>query len=113
MNGQAVDWIPALAVLAAGVLLGAGLLWRLFAGSRQMARASASVPLQLRDLAGKRDALLGQLRELGAPASKRTPEQLARERSALELETARVLLALDDGGAQAKSRPTAGVGRPK
>jgi cytochrome c-type biogenesis protein CcmH len=113
MNGQAVDWIPALAVLAAGVLLGAGLLWRLFAGSRRMARAGAGVPLQLRDLAGKRDALLGQLRELGDTASKRTPEQLARERYALELETARVLLALDDGGAQAKSRPTAGVGRPK
>jgi cytochrome c-type biogenesis protein CcmH len=115
MNGQAVDWIPALAVLAAGVLLGAGLLWRLFAGSRRMARAAAGVPLQLRDLAGKRDALIGQLRELGDTASKRTPEQLARERYALELETARVLLALEDGGARArpKGQPAAGAGRPK
>ena len=95
MNSQAVNWIPALAVLAAGVLLGVGLLWRVFVGSGRMARTSASGPLQVRDLAGKRDALLGQLRELEDTASKRTPEQLARERYSLELETARVLLALD------------------
>src|SRR5216684_2809553 len=84
MNNQGVDWIPALAVLCLGVL-GAGLLWRVFAGSRRVARTSASVPLQVRDLAGKRDALLRQLRELEDTASKRTPEQLARERYALVL----------------------------
>jgi tetratricopeptide (TPR) repeat protein len=105
MNSQAVDWIPALAVLAAGVL-GAGLLWRVFAGSRRMARAGAGIPLQVRDLAGKRDALLRQLRELEDTASKRTPEQLARERYALELETAQVLLALDERRAPAQATPS-------
>src|SRR6266851_9485965 len=101
MNNQGVDWIPALAVLSAGVL-GAGLLWRVFAGSRRVARTSASVPLQVRDLAGKRDALLRQLRELEDTASKRTPEQLARERYALELEAAKALLALEERGMSAK-----------
>jgi len=113
MNNQGVDWIPALAVLCLGVL-GAGLLWRVFAGSRRVARTSASVPLQVRDLAGKRDALLRQLRELEDTASKRTPEQLARERYALELETARVLLALDESGAPAETKrsPTGGAESP-
>jgi tetratricopeptide (TPR) repeat protein len=115
MNSQAVNWIPALAVLAAGLLLGVGLLWRVFVGSGRMARTSASGPLQVRDLAGKRDALLGQLRELEDTASKRTPEQLARERYSLELETARVLLALDQGGAPAEAKvpPLAGAGRSR
>jgi cytochrome c-type biogenesis protein CcmH len=62
---------------------------------------------------GKRDALLQQLRELEDTAVKRTPEQLARERYALELEAARVLLALDERGAStaatAKAPAAAGV----
>jgi tetratricopeptide (TPR) repeat protein len=71
--------------------------------------------LQVRDLAGKRDALLRQLRELEDTASKRTPEQLARERYALELETARVLLALDERRPPAEAKPsrTAGAGSPR
>jgi tetratricopeptide (TPR) repeat protein len=59
----------------------------------------------VRDLAGKRDALLRQLQELEDTASKRTPEQLARERYALELEAARVLLALDDRGPSVNAKP--------
>jgi tetratricopeptide (TPR) repeat protein len=43
------------------------------------------------DLEARRDTLLGQLRELEDTGAKRTPEQLARERYALELEAARVL----------------------
>jgi tetratricopeptide (TPR) repeat protein len=89
--------MPALAVLAVGLAFGAVLLWRVLARARRAALPGApSVPLQIRDLAGKRDAFLRQIQELEDSASKRTPEQLARERYALELETARVLLALDE-----------------
>jgi len=52
--------------------------------------------VEVRDLAGKSEALLRQLRELEDTASKRTPEQLARERYALELEAAQTFLALDE-----------------
>ena len=45
--------------------------------------------LERRDLEGKCEALVAQLRELEDTASKRTEEQLARERYALELEAAR------------------------
>jgi len=106
MNGNpSVDWVPALAVLAVGLVCGALVAMRLFALSRSGPRSGPGVPVQVRDLAGKRDALLRQLRELEDTASKRTPEQLARERYALELETARVLLALDERGASERARP--------
>ncbi len=101
---QSVDWVPALAVLAVGLVAGTLVILRLFAVSRGAARAGPSVPLHVRDLAGKRDALLRQLREMEDTAKKRTPEQLARERYALELETARVLLALDERGASEGAR---------
>lgn len=97
-TSAAVDWLPALAVLALGMVVGTVLVWRMLAASRSAAR---DVPVQVRDLQGKRDALLRQLRELEDTASKRTPEQLARERYALELEAGQVLLALDERGAHA------------
>jgi cytochrome c-type biogenesis protein CcmH len=104
-----VEWGPALAVLAAGLVVGAILVWRLLAKSRE-ARATAKIArtasVQVRDLEGKRDALVRQLRELEDTASKRTPEQLARERYAMELETARALLALEEHDLRA--RPKAG-----
>jgi tetratricopeptide (TPR) repeat protein len=59
--------------------------------------------------------LIRQLRELEDTASKRTPEQLARERYALELEAAGVLVALDERTASertsraTKPRPKTGV----
>ncbi len=100
MNAETtVEWIPALIVLATGLVLGAALVWRLLAASRRTAQAGARVPaVELRDLAGKSDALLRQLRELDDTASKRNPEQLARERYALELEAAKALLALEERG---------------
>ena len=91
----AVDWFPALLVLGIGLALGTAVLL-VAAASRRAGRAAAAVPLAVRDLEGKRDALLRQLRELEDLASKRTPEQLARERYALELEAAGVLLALGE-----------------
>jgi tetratricopeptide (TPR) repeat protein len=47
------------------------------------------------DLAEKREALLRQLRELEDTVAKRSPEQWATERFALEIEAAQVLKALD------------------
>jgi len=97
-DAAAIDWVTALAGLAVGLILGSAILWRALVAARSGARAIQAVPLAVRDLAGKREALLRQLRELEDTASKRTPEQLARERYALELEAAQVLLALDEHG---------------
>src|SRR5437667_6445496 len=92
--GTSVEWVPALVVLGAGLIAGFVLVWRVLSSSRRAAKAGVTA-LEARDLAGKSEVLLRQLRELEDTASKRTPEQLARERYALELETAKTLLALE------------------
>jgi tetratricopeptide (TPR) repeat protein len=69
--------------------------------------------MEVRDLEGERDALVLQLHELEDTASKRTPAQLTRERYALEIHAARVLLALDEQRPAAAGMPAAtknGVG---
>jgi len=96
-----VEWAPALVVLGAGLIAGFVLVWRVLSSSRRAAKAGVTA-LEARDLAGKREVLLRQLRELEDTASKRTPEQLARERYALELETAKTLLALEEKAAPEK-----------
>ena len=93
MDPSAVEWGPAFVVLAAGLLLGAAFIWRVYASGR--VAAAPAVPVEVRDLEGKRDALFQQLRELEDTAAKRRPEQLASERYALELDAARVLQELD------------------
>ncbi len=87
-----VQWQPALVVLVSGMVLGALLVWWVRRRGGPAATA-AQAPLELRDLDGRVAALLLQLRELDDMASKRTPEQLARERYALELEAARAMQA--------------------
>ena len=88
-----VNWIPAVSILAAGLALGALVLWRVVSKGAAVAPGapSASPPLELRDLEGKYQALIRQLRELDDTAMKRTPAQVTRERQALEHEAARVL----------------------
>jgi tetratricopeptide (TPR) repeat protein len=87
-----VQWQPALVVLVAGLVLGALLVWWVRRrGGPAVAAAPEAPPLELRDLDGRIAVLLRQLRELDDMATKRTPEQLARERYALELEAARAL----------------------
>jgi tetratricopeptide (TPR) repeat protein len=95
MSPSEVDWGPALVVAGVGLALGAFFAWRVLARRGAAPAAVDPVPLPLRDLFGKRDALIAQLRELEDTASKRTPEQLAQERYALELEAARVLQQID------------------
>jgi tetratricopeptide (TPR) repeat protein len=95
MEGAApVEWLPSVAFLVVGLVLGAALVW--WARKGKPAPAPAA-PLDLRDLAGLRDALVRQLRELEDTAAKRNPEQLARERYGLELGLARALQTLDEG----------------
>lgn len=90
-----VDWVPALSVLAAGLLIGAVVLWRVVLRAAPSPPAASGPPLELRDLEGKRDALIRQLRELDAEATKQAPDRIAAARDRLEHEAARVLLAID------------------
>ena len=111
MPPEAVDWQPAIVVLASGLVLGALLtLWLRRRGVAAGAEPHAALPLELRDLDGRVAALFVQLRELEEAAAKRTPEQLARERYALELEAARALQARD--AAAVKLEPKASAAAP-
>jgi tetratricopeptide (TPR) repeat protein len=106
--GAAVDWSWPLAVLAVGLVLGLVLATRLSARARP---APAGPSLERRDLEGKRQALLVQLRELEDTAVKRTPAQLARERYALELETAQAWRELERLGTRAGSKEAKAAAR--
>lgn len=90
MDPAAVAWGWPLGVLAAGLALGGLLVWRMRRAPAGPAAAGA-LPLELRDLDGRLDALVLQLRELQDLAAKRSPEQLARERYAMEVQAAEVL----------------------
>ncbi len=108
MPASQVQWQPALVVLASALALGAFLVWWL--RRRGCAAGPADpegAPLELRDLDGRIASLLAQLRELDATAAKRTPEQLARERYALELAAAHALQARESLGAVAIAAPPA------
>jgi tetratricopeptide (TPR) repeat protein len=114
----AVDWTPALVTLAIGVVTGVVLLWRARARmAPQRDRGDGTPrrdPARVRDLVARRDSLVRQLQELEDTGTKRTPEQLAGEREALELEAARVLLALDAAaGPAADSQPRSMPRRPR
>ncbi|HEY6908280.1 MAG TPA: tetratricopeptide repeat protein [Myxococcales bacterium] len=106
MNGfQAVDWLPGIGVLAVGLVVGIVLAWRSLASARRAQRSAAEpLPLEVRDLEGKRDALLRQLEELDETGTKLSEAQLAQQRYGLEVEAARVLLALDEAGAAVPAR---------
>lgn len=105
-----VDWGPAVVVLAIGLVLGTILVARFGARARA---AAAPTALARRDLEGKRDALVLQLRELEDTAAKRTPVQLAHERYALELEAARAWKELDRLGARATAPAAAAAAARK
>ena len=112
MEPGAVAWGWPLAALAAGLVFGSLIVWRM----RRSAPAAAvsaveSVPIEVRDLDGRLDVLIGQLREMQDLAAKRSPAQLARERFALELEAAAVLRERDErAAALAPARKAKGPG---
>lgn len=105
METQAVDWTPALTILAIGLVLGAYFVFRARRAAQSAAALGSPAELERRDLEGQREALVGQLRELEDTSAKLTAEQLQAQRGALELELARVLRALDEPGGA--SRPPA------
>jgi cytochrome c-type biogenesis protein CcmH len=120
MGPGGIDWVSAVVVLVAGLALGAVFVWKMRAGGAAAPSPPAS-SLERRDLMGRREVLLRQLAELEDTAAKRSPEQLARERYALELDTARVLRELDRLPAaeaaaapseRAPAPPTAGADEP-
>jgi tetratricopeptide (TPR) repeat protein len=82
------DWVSAIAILAAGVILGLVFLF-FFRTRRGAARIGGEEDLRRKDLEAKRDALVQQLRDPGL-----SPD----ERTRLELETAAVLRALEPAG---------------
>jgi tetratricopeptide (TPR) repeat protein len=113
MEGAApVNWLPAAVVLALGLVAGFVFALRARAARTAAAPGSAAVPLELRDLMGKRDVLLHQLQELEDMAGKKTAGELSEERYALELQAAAVLMELDDKAA-ARDAQAEGRGRKK
>jgi cytochrome c-type biogenesis protein CcmH len=91
MDGATVAWGWPVGMLAFGLVIG-GLL--LFLVRRQAPSPLAADPVELRDLDGQLDVLLGQLRELDDLAD---PERAARERFALEVRAAEALRAREQG----------------
>lgn len=100
MTGQ-TDWLSALAILAAGLILGFLLIY--FFGRRKSAPITDNV--ELRDLEAKRDALVAQLRE--------GEELSGEERTRLELETAQVLRQIDKIRVVPSEARSLGVGEAK
>ncbi|HEU4887414.1 MAG TPA: tetratricopeptide repeat protein [Thermoanaerobaculia bacterium] len=78
------DWVSAIAILAAGLVLGA--LFFYFNKRRNAPTLGGEVDLERKDLEAKRDALVQQLRDSSLSAD---------ERARLELETANALRKLD------------------
>jgi tetratricopeptide (TPR) repeat protein len=101
MDANAVAWGWPVGMLLLGLALGGVLLFRV----RGAAPAPPSAdPVELRDLDGQLDSLLGQLRETDDLAAG-DPAQIARDRYALELRAAEVLRARERGA------PAAAPGR--
>jgi Tfp pilus assembly protein PilF len=84
LANPAIDWVSAIAVLAAGLVLGA--LFYVFNKRKQASTLGGEADLERKDLEAKRDALVQQLRDASLGAD---------ERTRLEVETAEVLRKLD------------------
>ena len=93
------DWTSAAAIVAAGVI--AGIIFIVFF-KRKPARSQGD-DLELRDLEAKRDALIGQIRDLDTAGGD--------ERTRLELATAQILRQLDEHkrrSSRTSAKPEAG-----
>ncbi len=83
MNAAPTDWLPAIAILSSGLIL--GLMFVYFV--RRKPAPVAAEDLVLRDLEAKRDTLIEELR---------APDVTPEERTRLEIETAKVLRQIDE-----------------
>jgi cytochrome c-type biogenesis protein CcmH len=90
-----VEWGPAVAFLAAGLVVGALILWRVLRKAPAAPGPRPEDSLERRDLLARLDGLVNQLRELEDTGTKRTAAQHRDERFVLELQAARTVLALD------------------
>lgn len=90
-----VEWGPAVSFLVGGIVVGAFILWRFVRTAPTAPSTPFGGSLEQRDLRARFEALIGQLRELEDTGAKRTEAQHREERSLLELQAARTLLALD------------------
>ena len=107
-----VEWGPAVAFLAGGLILGALILWRVLRKPAAAPPTRGQDTLERRDLAVRLEDLIGQLRELEDTGGKRTEAQHREERLALELQAARTLIALDSA-AGTSARKKAARARPE
>lgn len=103
-----VEWGPAVAFLAAGLVVGALILWRVVRKAPPTSGPRPEDSLERRDLLARLDVLVNQLRELEDTGIKRTAAQHRDERFLLELQAARTLLALD-----ARAAPSAAQGKKR
>jgi len=111
-----VEWGPAVAFLAAGLVVGALILWRVLRKAPAAPGPRPEDSLERRDLVARLDGLVNQLRELEDTGTKRTAAQHRDERFLLELQAARTVLALDalaaPRAAQGKKREPAEAAAP-
>jgi tetratricopeptide (TPR) repeat protein len=111
-----VEWGPAVAFLAAGLVVGALILWRVLRKAPATPRPRPEDSLERRDLLARLDGLVNQLRELEDTGVKRTAAQHRDERFLLEIQAARTLLALDalaaPSAVQGKKREPAEAAAP-
>lgn len=102
---EPTDWMSAILILGAGLIVGALVLY--FYSRRKSRQFGDDPQLALKDLEGKRDALIQQIRELDSD-TKLTPEQTSEARRELEKQTADVLRRIDIArGRQVATRPDA------
>jgi len=110
MQFDEVNWTPVLVALAIGAIAGAILV--IAALRRKSVPRLPDSGLDLRDLAGERDALIEQLQELEDTSTKTSADELARMRYELELKLAGALQQLEGkataarAAASAKARPS-------
>jgi len=104
MTGS-TDWLSAIGILLSGGIIAFMFLY----GSRrrQTAAAALAPDTALRDLELRRDALIGQLREL-----EESPVPNIEEQRRLELQTAEVLRAIDVAQKKAPKRPVSSSAVP-
>jgi tetratricopeptide (TPR) repeat protein len=104
---EETQWLPAIAVLLAGVIFGVVLLLRGRKGAKRREIEALTVSDAQADLEQRFAARIEELRNLEAESSMLTPDQLSSERARLEREAAVLLREIQ----QQKQQPEPATGR--